>query len=100
MIEKKKEKRKQKTQYDPIDYESINLVDFWVTKEVVDKEPDLPSNMDDLLRDIDADLYQSGIGSSGLYAASLDSSTQEGGNKGEDDPIETNLQQVLADFDN
>ncbi|XLS93908.1 hypothetical protein HN51_069916, partial [Arachis hypogaea] len=50
--------------------------------------------------DIDADLYQSGIGSSGLYAASLDSSTQEGGNKGEDDPIETNLQQVLADFDN
>ncbi|RYR53528.1 hypothetical protein Ahy_A06g028692 [Arachis hypogaea] len=38
-------------------------------------------------------------GSSGLYAASLNSSAQEGGNEGEDDPTEANLQQVLADFD-
>ncbi|XLU31086.1 hypothetical protein S245_067152, partial [Arachis hypogaea] len=43
---KEKEKRKQKTQYDPIDYESISLVDFWVTEEVVEKEPNLPSNVD------------------------------------------------------
>ncbi|XP_057740600.1 uncharacterized protein LOC130957772 [Arachis stenosperma] len=96
---KEKEKRKQKIQYDPIDYESISLVDFWVTKEVVEKEPDLPNNVDNLLFEIDADLYQSGSGSSGLYAASLDSSAQEGGNEGEDNPIETDLQQVLADFD-
>ena len=46
-----RKKRKQKTQYDPIDYESISLVDFWVTEEVVEKEPDLPSNVDDLLRE-------------------------------------------------
>ncbi|XP_057745498.1 uncharacterized protein LOC130963392 [Arachis stenosperma] len=68
---KKKEKRKQKTQYDPIDYES----------------------------EIDADLYQSGGGSSGLYAASLDSSADQGGNEGEDHPTEADLQQVLANFD-
>ncbi|RYR18324.1 hypothetical protein Ahy_B03g062941 [Arachis hypogaea] len=49
--------------------------------------------------DIDADLYQSGSGSSGLYAASLDSSAQEGGNEGEDHPTEADLQQVLANFD-
>ncbi|XP_057733824.1 uncharacterized protein LOC130948997 [Arachis stenosperma] len=78
---KEKEKRKQKTQYDPIDYESISLVNFWVTEEVVEKEPDLPSNVDDLLREIDADLYQSDGGSSGLHAASLDSSAQEVGMK-------------------
>ncbi|XP_025625308.3 uncharacterized protein [Arachis hypogaea] len=96
---KEKEKRKQKTQYDPIDYESISQVDFWVTEEVVEKEPDLPSNVDDLLREIDADLYQSGGGSSGLYAASLDSSADQGGNEGEDHPTEADLQQVLADFD-
>ncbi|XP_057739940.1 uncharacterized protein LOC130957058 [Arachis stenosperma] len=96
---KEKEKRNQKTQYDPIDYESISQVAFWVTEEVVEKEPDLPSNVDDLLREIDADLYQSGGGSSGLYAASLDSSADQGGNEGEDHPTEANLQQVLADFD-
>ncbi|XP_016196777.2 uncharacterized protein LOC107638121 [Arachis ipaensis] len=96
---KEKEKRKQKTQHDPIDYESISQVDFWVTEEVVEKEPDLPSNVDDLLREIDADLYQSGGGSSGLYAASL-SSADQGGNDGEDHPTEADLQQVLADFDN
>ncbi|QHN83263.1 uncharacterized protein DS421_20g703220 [Arachis hypogaea] len=96
---KEKEKRKQKTQHDPIDYESISQVDFWVTEEVVEKEPDLPSNVDDLLREIDADLYQSGGGSSGLYAASL-SSADQGGNEGEDHPTEADLQQVLADFDN
>ncbi|XP_025637033.1 uncharacterized protein [Arachis hypogaea] len=95
---KEKEKRKQKTQHDPIDYESISQVDFWVTEEVVEKEPDLPSNVDDLLREIDADLYQSGGGSSGLYAASL-SSADQGGNEGEDHPTEADLQQVLADFD-
>ncbi|RYR74630.1 hypothetical protein Ahy_A02g009354 [Arachis hypogaea] len=47
--------------------------------------------------DIDADLY--GGGSSGLYATSLDSSAQEGGNEGEDGPTKANLQQVLANFD-
>ncbi|XLT71830.1 hypothetical protein HN873_028256, partial [Arachis hypogaea] len=46
---RRKKKKKQKTQYDPIDYESISLVNFWVTEEVVEKEPDLPSNVDDLL---------------------------------------------------
>ncbi|RYQ99728.1 hypothetical protein Ahy_B07g087716 [Arachis hypogaea] len=90
-VKKEKEKRKQKIQYDPIGYKSINLVDFWVTKEVVEKEPDRPSNVNDLLRDIDADLYQSGSGSNGLYAASLDSSTQESRNEGEDDSTEANL---------
>ncbi|XLS81167.1 hypothetical protein HN51_046998, partial [Arachis hypogaea] len=99
---KEKQKEKQKIQYDPIDYESINLVDFSVTKEVVEKELDLLSNVDDLLReyysDINADLYQSGGGSNGFYAASLDSYIQEGGNKGEDDPTEANMLQVLADF--
>ncbi|RYR16380.1 hypothetical protein Ahy_B04g073389 [Arachis hypogaea] len=49
--------------------------------------------------EIDADLYQSGGGSSGLYAASL-SSADQGGNDGEDHPTEADLQQVLADFDN
>ncbi|XLV01843.1 hypothetical protein S245_016180, partial [Arachis hypogaea] len=46
---KEKEKRKQKIQYDPIDYESISLVEFWMTEEVVEKEPGLSSNVDDLL---------------------------------------------------
>ncbi|RYR31632.1 hypothetical protein Ahy_B01g056475 [Arachis hypogaea] len=69
------------------------------TSKVVEKEPDLPSNVDDLLREIDADLYQSGGGSSGLYGASL-SSADQGGNEGEDHPTEADLQQVLADFDN
>ncbi|XLU78359.1 hypothetical protein S245_001780, partial [Arachis hypogaea] len=44
-----RKKRKQKSQYDPIDIETIDKVDFWVTKEVVEKEPDLPSNIEDLL---------------------------------------------------
>nr|XP_025648144.1 uncharacterized protein LOC112743146 [Arachis hypogaea] len=48
--------------------------------------------------EIDADLYQSGGGNSGLYAASL-SSADQGGNEGEDHPTEADLQQVLADFD-
>ncbi|RYQ82424.1 hypothetical protein Ahy_B10g101018 [Arachis hypogaea] len=51
------------------------------------------------LSEIDADLYQSGGGSSGLYAVSLDSSAQHSGNEGEDHPTEADLQQVLADFD-
>ena len=45
----KEKKRKQKSQYDPIDIETIDKVDFWVTEEVVEKEPDLPSNIEDLL---------------------------------------------------
>ncbi|XLU78374.1 hypothetical protein S245_001795, partial [Arachis hypogaea] len=45
---RKEKKRKQKLQYDPIDIESIDMVDFWVTEEV-EKEPDLPSNIEDLL---------------------------------------------------
>ncbi|XP_057746401.1 uncharacterized protein LOC130965656 [Arachis stenosperma] len=78
---------------------SITQVDFWVTEEVVEKESDLPSNVDDLLHEIDTDLYQSGGGSNGLYAASLDSYAQQGGNEGEDHPTAADLQQVLADFD-
>ncbi|XP_052116655.1 uncharacterized protein LOC110279737 [Arachis duranensis] len=78
---------------------SICQVDFWVTEEVVEKEPDLSSNVDDLLREIDVDLYQSGSGSSGLYAASLDSSAEQDENEGENHPTEADLQQVLADFD-
>ncbi|XLU67294.1 hypothetical protein S245_026347, partial [Arachis hypogaea] len=46
---KERKKRKQKVQYDPIDIESIDMVDFWVTEEVVEKEPDLSSNIEDLL---------------------------------------------------
>ncbi|XP_057720033.1 uncharacterized protein LOC130934484 [Arachis stenosperma] len=101
-------KRRNRLEHDRLNdivYVTYNLrlkssqVDFWVTKEVVEKEPDLPSNVDDLLREIDADLYQSGGGSSGLYAASL-SSADQGGNEGEDHPTEADLQQVLADFDN
>ncbi|XP_025647851.1 uncharacterized protein [Arachis hypogaea] len=71
--------------------EAIRAASKLKPEEVVDKEPDLPSNVDDLLRDIDVDLYQSCGGSSGLYAASLDSSAQEGGNEGEDNPTEANL---------
>ncbi|XP_057747799.1 uncharacterized protein LOC130966993 [Arachis stenosperma] len=101
-------KRRNRLEHDRLNdivYVTYNLrlkssqVDFWVTEEVVEKEPDLPSNVDDLLCEIDPDLYQSGGGSSGLYAASL-SSADQGGNEGEDHPTETDLQQVLADFDN
>ncbi|XP_072076686.1 uncharacterized protein [Arachis hypogaea] len=41
--------------------------------------------------EIDDYLYQSDGGNSDLYATSLDSSTQEGGNEGEDDLSETDL---------
>ncbi|XP_052116555.1 uncharacterized protein LOC110280486 [Arachis duranensis] len=101
-------KRRNRLEHDRLNdivYVTYNLrlkssqIDFWVTEEVVEKEPDLPSNVDDLLREIDADLYQSGGGSSGLYAASLSSADQDG-NEGEDHPTEADLQQVLADFDN
>ncbi|XLU30024.1 hypothetical protein S245_066090, partial [Arachis hypogaea] len=44
-----RKKRKQKLQYDPIDIESIDMVVFWVTKEVIEKESDLLSNIKDLL---------------------------------------------------
>ncbi|XLT04824.1 hypothetical protein HN51_043573, partial [Arachis hypogaea] len=95
-----KKKRKQKLQYDPIDIESIDMVDFWVTKEVVEKEPDLPSNIEDLLDEIDADLDQGGGGgsSSTFYAAPLAFSGPSSGNEG-DDINDTNLQQVMEDFD-
>ncbi|XP_072072032.1 uncharacterized protein [Arachis hypogaea] len=102
---KRRQKRKQKVQYDLIDYESVNLVDFWVTEEVVEKEPDLPSNIEDLLHDIDADLDQSGGGgrrrdsSPTFYAGPLDFSGPSSRNEG-NDINETNLQQVITDFDN
>ncbi|RYR25937.1 hypothetical protein Ahy_B02g059986 [Arachis hypogaea] len=78
--------RKQKLQYDPIDIESIDMVDFWVTEEVVEKEPDLPSNIEDLLDEIDADLDQGGGGgsSSTFYAALLVFSGPSSGNEGDD----------------
>ncbi|XP_016195134.1 uncharacterized protein LOC107636114 [Arachis ipaensis] len=78
--------------YDPIDIESIDLVDFWVTEEVVEKELDLSN-------EIDADLDQGGGGgSSTFYTASLDFSAPSSGNEG-DDINEANLQQVMANFD-
>ncbi|XP_052118938.1 uncharacterized protein LOC110273134 [Arachis duranensis] len=104
-IHTKRRNRLEHYRLNDIVYVTYNLrlkssqVDFWVTEEVVEKEPNFPSNVDDLLREIDADLYQSGGGSSGLYAASLDSSADQGGNEGEDHPTEADLQQVLADFD-
>ncbi|MED6152081.1 hypothetical protein PIB30_088587 [Stylosanthes scabra] len=71
-ITKEKEKRKQKVQFDPIDYESISMVDFWVMEEVVEKDLDLPS-------DFDIDLHQSGDGgTSTFHVTSLDYSSQDG----------------------
>ncbi|XP_072072129.1 uncharacterized protein [Arachis hypogaea] len=72
---------------------SIDNVDFWVTKEVVEKEPDLPN-------EIDADLDQGGGGgsSSTFYAAPLAFSGPSSGNEG-DDINDANLQQVMEDFD-
>ncbi|XLT06184.1 hypothetical protein HN51_044933, partial [Arachis hypogaea] len=94
-----RKKRKQKVQYDSIDIESIDMVDFWVTKEV-EKEPDLPSNIEDLLDEIDAGLDQGGGGcsSSTFYAAPLAFSGPSSGNEG-DDINDANLQQVMEDFD-
>ncbi|RYR18663.1 hypothetical protein Ahy_B03g063287 isoform A [Arachis hypogaea] len=74
-------------QYDPIDIESIDMVDFWVTEEVVEKEPDLSSNIEDLLDEIDADLDQGGGGggsSSIFYVAPLAFSGPSSGNEGDD----------------
>ncbi|RYR08786.1 hypothetical protein Ahy_B05g076610 [Arachis hypogaea] len=84
--------RKQKSQYDPIDIETIDKVDFWVTEEVVEKEPDLPSNIEDLLHEIDADLDQGGGGgsTSTFYAAPLAFSGPSSGNEG-DEINEANL---------
>ncbi|XP_057755510.1 uncharacterized protein LOC130974668 [Arachis stenosperma] len=95
-----RKKRKQKLQYDPIDIETIDKVDFWVTEEVVEKEPDLPSNIEDLLHEIDADLDQGGGGdsTSTFYAAPLAFSGPSSGNKG-DEINEANLQQIMEDFD-
>ncbi|XP_072094187.1 uncharacterized protein [Arachis hypogaea] len=92
--------RKQKSQYDPIDIETIDKVDFWVTEEVVEKEPDLPINIEDLLHEIDADLDQGGGGgsTSTFYAAPLAFSGPSSGNEG-DEINETNLQQIMEDFD-
>ena len=39
--------QQKKRSYDPIDYESIDLVDFWVTKEV--EEPELPNDIQELI---------------------------------------------------
>ncbi|MED6129620.1 hypothetical protein PIB30_109679 [Stylosanthes scabra] len=77
------------------------MVDFWVTEEVVDKEPDLPPNVDDLLRDIDAGIHPTGDGGgTSFHPTSLDSSSQsQGGSGNEDDPNDANLQSVFADFD-
>ncbi|XP_052110180.1 uncharacterized protein LOC107465083 [Arachis duranensis] len=92
--------RKQKSQYDPIDIETIDKVDFWVTEEVVEKEPDLPSNIEDLLDEIDADLDQGGGGgsTSTFYATPLAFSGPSSGNEG-DEINEANLQQIMEDFD-
>ncbi|MED6148607.1 hypothetical protein PIB30_054683 [Stylosanthes scabra] len=93
---KEKEKRKQRVQFDPIDHESISMVDFWVMEEVVEREPDLPSNVEDLLRDLDIDLSGGDGGTtSTFHATSLDSS-QDGGLDAQDD---LNLQSLFADFD-
>ncbi|QHN83239.1 uncharacterized protein DS421_20g703010 [Arachis hypogaea] len=76
------------------------MVDFWVTEEVVEKEPALPSNIEDLLDEIDTDLDQGGGGgsSSTFYAKPLAFSGPSSGNEG-DDINDTNLQQVIDDFD-
>ncbi|XP_052116413.1 uncharacterized protein LOC127746600 [Arachis duranensis] len=92
--------RKQKSQYDPIDIETIDKVDFWVTEEVVEKEPDLPSNIEDLFHEIDVDLDQGGGGgsTSTFYAAPLAFSGPSSGNEG-DEINDANLQQIMEDFD-
>ncbi|XP_025703180.1 uncharacterized protein [Arachis hypogaea] len=79
---------------------SIDMVDFWVTEEIVEKESDLPSNIEDLLDEIDADLDQdSGGGSSStFYAAPLAFSGPSSGNEG-DEINDVNLQQIMEDFD-
>ncbi|XP_020966357.1 uncharacterized protein LOC107616351 [Arachis ipaensis] len=97
---RKEKKRKQKLQYDPIDIETIDKVDFWVTEEVVEKEPNLPSNIEDLLDEIDANLDQGGGGgsTSTFYAAPLAFSGPSSENEG-DEINDANLQQVMEDFD-
>ncbi|RYR73078.1 hypothetical protein Ahy_A02g007377 [Arachis hypogaea] len=85
-------KKKEKVQYDPIDYESINLM----SKEIVEKASDLLSNIEHLLHDIDVDFHQSGGGGSTLYVASLDSSGPDGGKEGEDYLNKTNLQMDIT----
>ena len=39
--------QQKKRSYDPIDYASIDLVDFWVTEEV--EEPELPNDIQELI---------------------------------------------------
>ncbi|XP_052107488.1 uncharacterized protein LOC127740515 [Arachis duranensis] len=97
---KSRKRRKQKSQYDPIDIETIDKVDFWVTEEVVEKEPDLPSNIEDLLHEIDADLDQGGGGgsTSTFYDAPLAFSGPSSENEG-DEINDANLQQIMEDFD-
>ncbi|MED6210883.1 hypothetical protein PIB30_068334 [Stylosanthes scabra] len=77
------------------------MVDFYVTEEVVDKEPDLPPNVDDLLHDIDAGIHPTGDGGgTSFHPTSFDSSTQSQGRNGnEDDPNDANLRSIFADFD-
>ncbi|XP_057746591.1 uncharacterized protein LOC130965846 [Arachis stenosperma] len=69
-------------------------------EEVVEKEPDLPSNIEDLLDEIDADLDQGGGGgsTSTFYAAPLALSGPSSGNEG-DEINDANLQQIMEDFD-
>ncbi|MED6139576.1 hypothetical protein PIB30_085191 [Stylosanthes scabra] len=75
------------------------MVDFWVMEEVVEREPDLPSNVEDLLRDLDIDLPGGDGGTtSTFHATSLDSS-QDGGLDAQYDTTEANLQSVFTDFD-
>ncbi|MED6171226.1 hypothetical protein PIB30_038853 [Stylosanthes scabra] len=66
------------------------------------KEPDLPSNVEELLCDLDIDL-QGGDGgtTSTFHATSLDYSSQDGGlsNDAQDDSNVANLQRVFAYFD-
>ncbi|QHO16862.1 uncharacterized protein DS421_10g307270 [Arachis hypogaea] len=77
------------------------MVNFWVMEEVVEKEVDLPSNIEDLLDEIDADLDQGGGGGSSsntFYAAPLTFSGPSSGNEG-GDINDANLQQAMEDFD-
>ncbi|XP_072088422.1 uncharacterized protein [Arachis hypogaea] len=78
----------------------IDSVDFWVTEEVGEKEPDLPSNIEDLFHKIDTDLDQGGGGggsSSTFYVAPLDFSGPNSEYEG-DDIKEANLATSYGGF--
>ncbi|RYR73044.1 hypothetical protein Ahy_A02g007315 [Arachis hypogaea] len=82
------------------DVKKCPKVSYDVEKQMKSLLKEIQTNKKKKKSEIDADLYQSGGGSSSLYATSLDSSTQQSGNEGEDHPTEADLQQVLAEFDN